>query len=88
MAGNISSYNGSDKTASSMKAFAITKSDTDDFTFLVRGIYVGGTGNVVVVNADDTTVTFSSVPAGAILPVQARRVNSTNTTATNMVGLY
>ena len=88
MAGNISGYNGSENTNSSMKSFAITKSDTDDFAFLVRGIYVGTTGNVVVVNPDDTTVTFTSVPAGAILPVQARRVNSTSTTASNMVGLY
>ena len=69
-------------------AFAITKSDTTDFTFYVRGIYVGGAGDVVVVNMDGTTATFSSVPAGTVLPVKARRVNSTNTTATNMVGLY
>ena len=88
MAGNISAYNGSEKTVSAPKSFAITKSDTDDFAFLVRAIYVGTTGNVVVVNPDETTVTFTTVPAGAILPVMARRVNSTNTTASNMVGLY
>lgn len=87
MAGNISGYNGSQNINSSMKSFAITKSDTVDFAFLVRGIYVGTTGNVVVVNPDDTTVTFSNVPAGAILPVQAKRVNDA-TTASNMVGLY
>ena len=69
-------------------AFAITKSDTTDFAYYVRGIYVGGAGNVVVVNIDGTTCTFSSVPAGTILPVKARRVNSTDTTATLMVGLY
>lgn len=69
-------------------AFAITKSDTTDFTYYVRGIYVGGAGNVVVVNMDGSTVTFAGVPAGTILPVKARRVNSTSTTATDMVGLY
>lgn len=69
-------------------AFAITKSDATDFRYYVRGIYVGGAGDVVVVNPDGTTCTFSSVPAGTILPVKARRVNSTSTTATNMVGLY
>ena len=88
MAGNISGYNGSQNINSSMKAFAISKSDSTDFAFLVRGIYVGGAGDVVVVNPDDTTVTFVGVPAGTILPVQARRVNSTSTDATNMVGLY
>ena len=51
MAGNISGYNGSQNTNSSMKSFAITKSDTVDFAFLVRGIYVGTTGNVVWVAA-------------------------------------
>lgn len=33
------------------------------------------------------TVTFSNVPAGVILPVRAIRVNSTNTTASDLVGL-
>lgn len=69
-------------------SFAITKSDATDFSYYVRGIYVGGAGDVVVVNPDGTTCTFTGVPAGTILPVKARRVNSTNTTATNMVGLY
>ena len=88
MAGNISGYNGSEKINSSMKSFDITKSDTTDFAFLTRGIYVGGSGTVVVVNADDSTCTYTSVPAGTLLPVVARRVNSSSTTATNMVGLY
>lgn len=88
MAGNISGYNGSQNINSSMKAFAITKSNSVDFDFLVRGIYVGGTGDVTIVNPDDTAVTFAAVPAGTILPVQARRVNSTGTDATDMVGLY
>ena len=69
-------------------AFAITKSDTVDFPFYVRGIYVGGAGDVVVVNIDGSTVRFEAVPAGTILPVKARRVNSASTTATKMVGLY
>lgn len=67
--------------------FAVTPSDGTDFSRTVRGLYVGGTGNVVVVFPDDSTVTFSSVPAGTILPVRIKRVNSTSTTATNMVAL-
>jgi hypothetical protein len=68
--------------------FAITPSDGTNFNYSVRGIYVGVTGNVVCVNEAGTAVTFTAVPAGAILPVYAIRVNSTSTTATNMVGLY
>jgi hypothetical protein len=68
--------------------FAVTKSDTANFSFTVRGIYVGGTGDVVAITEAGAAVTFSSVPAGSILPIRAIRVNSTSTTATNMVGLY
>jgi hypothetical protein len=70
--------------------FAITKSDTVNFTTpskVIRGIYVGGTGDVVAIGEDGLPVTFSAVPVGAILPIRCIRVNSTNTTATLMVAL-
>lgn len=69
------------------QAFAVTPSDGTDFARTVRGLYVGGTGNVVAVFPDDTTVTFQAVPAGTILPIRIKRVNSTSTTATLMVAL-
>lgn len=69
------------------RAFAITPSDETNFSRTTRGIYVGTTGNVVVVFDDASTVTFTSVPAGMILPVRAIRVNATSTTASNLVGL-
>lgn len=68
--------------------FLISKSDTVDFTYLIRGIYVGGTGDVVAVTEGNVAVTFSAVPAGTVLPVRARRVNASSTTATLMIGLY
>lgn len=74
--------------SSAYEFFAITKSDATNFPATVRGIYVGGTGDVVAITEAGAAVTFSSVPAGAILPIRAIRVNSTGTTATNMVGLY
>jgi len=67
--------------------FAIVKSDSDNFAYQVRAIYVGGAGNVAVVTPSGTVVTFNGVPAGSVLPVRAIRVNDA-TTATNMVGLY
>ncbi len=70
---------------------AITPSDTVDFTDsrATRRIYVGGAGNIVLVPADGgAAVTFTGVPVGAMLEVAARRVNSTNTTATNLVALF
>lgn len=66
-------------------AFAVTKSDATVLVF--DAIYVGGTGDVAVVTELGTTVTFSAVPVGAILPIKGTKVMSTNTTATLMVGL-
>lgn len=69
-------------------AVAITAHDSTNIT---KGpcdaIYVGGAGVVAAVLADDSVVNFTCL-AGSILPVRAKRVNSTNTTATLMVALY
>lgn len=73
------------------KATAVTPSDSTDLTAYARSLYVGGAGNVAVIMADqsgDTAVTFVGVAAGTVLPVQVRRVMSTNTTATNILALY
>lgn len=71
---------------------AVTKSDTVDIAKVnnqyPRALYVGGAGDVVLVTPDGVAVTYSSVPAGSLLPVQTRRVNSASTTATNMVAIY
>jgi hypothetical protein len=64
-------------------AVAITKSDTESNTF--SSIYVGGTGAVAVLTEDGTTVTFSAVPVGTIIPIRTRRVLAA-TTATLLVG--
>jgi hypothetical protein len=77
---------------------AITKSDTIDIDgntasvtanapTVCDAIYVGGAGVVAVVTMEGTVVNYTAV-AGGVLPVLARRVNSTNTTATLMVALY
>ena len=63
----------------------MTPHDSTDFASAARGIYVGGTGDVVVVNFDDTTATFKAVPVGTVIPGLFRRVNSTSTTATLML---
>ncbi len=67
---------------------AVSKSDTVDLTNVSRGLYVGGAGDVAVLMLDGTALTFSSVPAGTLLPIRVSRVKSTGTTATNMVALY
>lgn len=69
-------------------AFSITPSNTVDFTVATRAIYVGGAGAISVVTINDETVIFVGVPIGTVLPIRAKRVNSTGTGASNLVGLY
>ena len=78
--------------APAYQAATITPSDSTDFDDgrNSRGIYVGVTGNLAVIMAGDATgtaVTFLNVPVG-VLPIAARRVMSTNTTATQLIRLW
>ena len=67
---------------------AITVSDTVNFTDgICTSIWVGVAGNVQVVRWDDTVVQFAAV-GGTVIPVMAKRVNSTSTTASGLVALY
>ena len=70
------------------KFVAVTPSDGTNLSGSPIGFYVGGAGNVALVGADDAAVTFVGVAAGTVLPCGAKRVNATNTTATNIVALY
>jgi len=63
---------------------AITKSDSTVVAF--DAVYVGGTGDLVIKTPLGTTLTFSAVPAGAIIPCRCNRVMAA-TTATLLVGL-
>lgn len=70
-------------------AVAVTPSDSEDLANVSRALYVGGAGNIAVhMLGDRTTVVFSAVPAGTILPVRVRRVLATNTTATLIINIY
>lgn len=70
------------------KGFAITTSDATDFAVQTQAIFVGGAGNAVVVWEDGTTSTLNGLLAGHVYRLKLRRINATNTTATNIVGLY
>lgn len=70
------------------KFAAVTPSDSVDLTYLTRALYVGGDGTVVAVDANGTAVSFVGVVAGTVLPIRVSRVNSTSTTATNIVAMW
>mgnify|MGYP003629329982 CR=1 FL=1 len=51
-------------------------------------LYCGTAGNINVVTAGGDQITFSGVNTGAFVPVQVLRVNSTGTSASNIVALW
>jgi hypothetical protein len=72
------------------RSFAITPHDTNELPYITRGIYVGATGDIAVGLVGDqagTTVVLKAVPTGTVLPVCAKLVKSTGTTATLLIGL-
>lgn len=85
---DIHATNAPTTTAPARNAAAITPHDTNELTAVTRGIYVGVTGDVLLVTINGHTVTFAAVPAGSILPVQAKIVKATGTTATNLTALW
>lgn len=67
---------------------AVTPNDSTDLAWISKAIYVGVTGDLSVIAEDDTVaVTFTAVPAGTVLPIRARRVMATGTTASSIVNL-
>lgn len=74
-------------TAPSDAYFSITPSDATDFAEVANSIRVGTGGDVAAVRPDGTVVVFKNCAAGETLPIRARRVNATNTTASDLVGL-
>lgn len=68
-------------------AFAITPHNTNPLAVSTRGIYVGGAGDVSLTTVEGNDVTFMGCLIGTVLPVRAKIVKSTGTTATNLIGL-
>jgi hypothetical protein len=87
------SFDGMNAITPPRNAKTITPHNSTDFTFgAAKGIYVGTGGDISVemIGDGDTShkTIFYSVPGGQYLLGQFTRVNSTATTATNLVALY
>jgi hypothetical protein len=66
----------------------ITPSDTVDLPWVTQAIWVGSPGGVVVaVLPDNSVVSFKGLNIGTLLPVAAKRINATGTTAGELVAL-
>lgn len=65
----------------------VTPSDANDLDTVPKALRIGSAGNVKLAGSDGVAVMFS-VSTGEILPLRARRVHATGTTATGIVALY
>jgi hypothetical protein len=67
-------------------AVQVTKSDTVDIPVLPQALQVITTGNIVCVLPDDSLITYTAIPCGAVIPYPVKRVNAATTGV--VVALY
>jgi hypothetical protein len=67
--------------------FLITPNDTVDLLEYTRAIRANTAGTIAILGVDGNTVTCNFL-AGETRPLRARRIMSTNTTATGIEGMY
>ena len=66
---------------------AIAPHDTNDLAYVTKAVYIGTGGTVSIIAADDTAAVSLTVQDGAVLPIRAKRIRATGTTATGIVGM-
>ena len=67
----------------------VTPHDTNELAHATRLLYVGSDGlNVKVQTIHGEDVTYKLVPAGTFIPVEAKKVYATGTTATDIVAMW
>ncbi len=78
-------------TSPAVHAEELPDTTTTELVEFSRGIYVGGTGNLVVVMGADhesgDLTTFTAVPAGTLLPIGIFSIHSTST-VTGVVAIF
>jgi hypothetical protein len=67
---------------------AVTPNNSTDLDFVPKALWIGAAGNVAILAFEDSAaVTLVGCQAGQIIPVRAKRVLSTGTTATSIVAM-
>ncbi len=87
MADDYSNYPDQVTISSGSRYVAITPADTDLANGVCRGIYLGASGNLTVLDLAGNTVQFIAPSTGVIHPIQAKQIKAA-TTATSVVAVY
>ena len=75
-------------SAPATRVLAVTPHDTNPLVDTPKAIYVGTGGTIVLQGASGGDATLTNVADGTILPIRARFVRATGTTAASIVALY
>ena len=70
------------------RGFAITPSDSTNLAIFTTGLYVGTQGDVKVDLVGGDTLTFVAMASGVIHKLQIKKVYSTDTNASDLIGVY
>lgn len=66
---------------------AVSPHDDNDLEYVASGLFIGGAGTIAVIARNDASPVTLTVQAGQLLPIRAKRVRATGTTATGIVAL-
>ncbi|MES2337819.1 MAG: hypothetical protein V4537_06980 [Pseudomonadota bacterium] len=75
-------------SAPATRVLAVVPHDTNPLTDIPKALYIGTGGALVLQGISGGDASFTNVGDGCILPIRARLVKATGTTATGIVALY
>ena len=78
---------GTGKLSSATRATEVTPNDATEYSEC-RAIYVGSGGDLAITTRGGDSVTLVAVPTGSLLPVDAKIILSTGTTASSIVIVF
>ncbi len=74
--------------APATRVAAVVPSDTVPLSDTPKALYVGTGGSLSLTGVRGGEATFANLPDGSVVPVRARLVRASGTTARDIVGLY
>lgn len=75
-------------SAPATRCAAVTPHDTNPLTDIPKALYIGSGGTLVIQGTSGGDASFVKLSDGSVLPVRARFVRATGTTAGDIVALY